>query len=235
MEKVNLNRKSQIYLALLLLLKLIAYSDIFHNGFVSFDDRDYVTDNPVIRDISFTGIKVIFSSYVAGNYHPITVLFDAVIYHFFKLNSLPYHAFILLLHLINIILVFIFISLIDKNDRQSKGKTSNLTLYTTLFVAALFALHPMHTETVNWVSDLKDLTYTLFFLSSLICYIKYIRNKTQDTSINNYILCIFFFLMSLLSKSAAVTLPFVLLLLDYWYDRKFRLKIILEKLPFFIL
>jgi len=103
--------------------------------------------------------------------------------------------------------------------------------FTSLFVAALFALHPMHVESVAWIAERKDVLYTLFYIAALLVYVNYYHShKTKD-----YLLCLFLFLFSLLSKSAAVTLPVVMIAIDLYKRRKINIKMFLEKLPFFAL
>jgi tetratricopeptide (TPR) repeat protein len=123
----------------------------------------------------------------------------------------------LLLHLINTGLVFYFIWLI-----------SGRRLLVAAFTAIVFGIHPMHVESVAWVSERKDLLYTLFFLLSLNQYWYFLTNKKNK----NLIYCFIFFDLSILSKPAAIILPFILILLDYWYGRKFSKKVIVEKIPF---
>jgi tetratricopeptide (TPR) repeat protein len=133
------------------------------------------------------------------------------------LDASSYLILNLLLHIINTGLVFYFIWLIS-------GKR----LWVAAFSAVVFGIHPMHVESVAWVSERKDLLYTLFFLLSLIQYWYFLTNKKNK----NLIYCFIFFALSILSKPAAIILPFILILLDYWYGRKFTTKIIVEKIPF---
>src|SRR5260221_10960730 len=143
----------------------------------------------------------------------------AIEYHFWGLNEAGYHIINVLLHLLNIILVFYTIFLLS-------NKTG-----VALIVALLFGIPPMHVESVAWASELKDLLYTFFFLASYILYLKYI--KSNKNKFLFYALLLFMF--SLLSKAMAVSLPLLLLLTDYFKGRKINIKILLEKLPFFIL
>jgi hypothetical protein len=124
-----------------------------------------------------------------------------------------------MLHIINVILVFKFILFISDNKR-----------WVAFFTALLFAIHPLHVESVAWISERKDVLYTFFFLLSMIQYWKYLQTSKQKW----LWVCFLFFVLSLLSKPAAIILPFVLFLLDYWKHRPFHKKIVLEKIPFFI-
>src|SRR5260221_6340426 len=202
-------------LFIILLIALIAFLPALKAGFV-WDDKNYIQNNPELHSIN---LKEIFSSYVLGNYHPLTMLSLAIEYHFWGLNEAGYHIINVLLHLLNIILVFYTIFLLS-------NKTG-----VALIVALLFGIHPMHVESVAWASELKDLLYTFFFLASYILYLKYI--KSNKNKFLFYALLLFMF--SLLSKAMAVSLPLLLLLTDYFKGRKINIKILLEKLPFFIL
>ncbi len=240
-----------------LLITIFTFRETIDNGFVSFDDTGYITNNNLIKDISFHSVKHMFepTTYLMGNYHPIVVLCDAVIYSMFKLEAKPYHVFNLLLHLANVILVFVFIrellginqirqiSQINQNPKINQIPKIGQIDFAAAVATCLFAVHPLHVENVAWASDLKDLLFTLFYISAMLFYIKYIRNKTEVTSgktkegrgIMNDILIysgtLLFFLLSLWSKSAAVTFPLVLFLLDYYYGRKLSLRSVMEKLP----
>ena len=219
-NKENVSRSKWFYPGFIALLAIIVYAPSLNNGFVSFDDEGYITQNPVIHDISLHGLKTMFSSFVMANYHPFVVLCDALLYRLFGLTPTPYHLFSLLLHLLNIFLVFEWIYLLT-------GKRIGVAA----LVAILFAIQPMHVETVCWASDLKDLLYTFFFLASLIYYTRYINSARYKFLFTSALL----FIGALFSKSAAVTLPVVFLLIDYYYDRKITLKTIAEKIPLFLL
>ncbi|MGD0712048.1 MAG: tetratricopeptide repeat protein, partial [Bacteroidales bacterium] len=142
-------------------------------------------------------------------------------YNLFKANASPYHIINLIFHLLNVLLVFVFLKKIIRKPEIA-------------FIAAvLFGIHPMHVESVAWVSELKDVMYTFFFLTSAICYYNYRTYKEGKTKF--YLISVIAFLFSLLSKSAATPLPLVLLLLDWYMQRKWEWKILTEKIPFFIL
>ncbi len=200
---------------------IIAYFPTFFNGFVNWDDDLQVTDNPDITGLSLLHILKIFSSYYAGMYQPLTTLCFAVIYKLFALNAGAYHTFSLLLHMVNIFLVFRLVSkFTDKKD-------------VVFAVTALFAISPVQTATVAWVSATSTLMYSLFFLAALNVYIDYIR--AEERKPRKYFLTLLFFLMAILSKSAAVTLPLVLLLCDYFFNSRVSKKDLFNKIPFFII
>ena len=189
---------------------------MLRNEFTNWDDEYYVINNALLRGPDWKGI---FTQSVVGNYHPLTILTLAFNYSLTTLDPSSYLLFNLLLHLLNCSLVFYFIWLIS-------GKN----IFVASFTALLFAIHPMHVESVAWVSERKDTLYTCFFLISLIKYWRYLHTDKKF----NLWLCFLFFLLSLLSKPAAVVLPLVLLLLDYWKGRKMTRKVLLEKVPFFL-
>ena len=205
-----------IWLLVIVLISFLAFLPVLHNGFVNLDDDRYILNNPLLFSID---LKEIFSRYVEGNYHPFTMLIYAVEYQLFGLNAQGYHAVNLLLHLFNIILVFYAVFLI-----------SNKTII-ALVAAMLFGIHPLHVESVAWASELKDLLYTFFFLAAYVCYLRYLNESKRKF----YLWCLILFLLSLLSKAMAVSLPLVLLLTDYFKGRKLNAKAWLEKIPFFAL
>jgi hypothetical protein len=187
------------------------------NQLTNWDDEYYVVQNALLRGPDWTGI---FSKPIVSNYHPITIATLAANYSMTGLDASSYLITNLLLHLINTGLVFYFIWLIS-------GKK----LWVAAFTAIVFGIHPMHVESVAWVSERKDVLYTLFFLISLIQYWRFLT-----TSKSKYLIyCFLFFALSLLSKPAAIILPFVLVLLDYWYGRPIGKRSILEKIPFLFL
>ena len=202
-------------LSIILLITLIAYLPIFKGGFV-WDDTTYIQNNELIRTIN---LKDIFSKYQMGNYHPFTMLAFAIEYQVFGLNETGYHIINLLLHLVNVLLVYYSVFLLSKKNNVA------------LIAALLFGIHPLHTESVAWISELKDLLYTSFFLGAYIFYLKYLDSKQNKF----YLLALLLFLFSLLSKAMAVSLPVVLLLTDYFKGRKLDLKTWIEKVPFFLL
>src|SRR5260221_4849122 len=199
----------------ILLITLLVYIPSFKGAFV-WDDNNYIQNNPLITSID---LKVLFSNYVMGNYHPLTMLGYAIEYQFFGLNATGYHVINLLLHLVNVLLVFYTVFYL-----------SNKTIV-ALIASLLFGIHPMHVESVAWTSELKDLLYSFFFLASYIFYLKYVKEQNK----NFYSFSLLLFLCSLLSKGMAVSLPVVLLLTDYFKGRKITRQTIIEKLPFFLL
>ena len=200
----------------ILLVTAVCLSPMLSNSLTNWDDEYYVVQNQLLRGPDWAGI---FSTSVVSNYHPITVATLAMNYAMTGLDPSSYLITNLLLHLANTGLVFYFIW-------QLSGKK----LWVAAFSALVFGIHPMHVESVAWVSERKDVLYTLFFLLSLIKYWRFLNDgKNKDL-----IYCFLFFGLSILSKPAAIILPFVLVLLDYWYGRKINGKAIIEKLPFLL-
>jgi len=209
-------------LSLLIIVTALVFVNSLNNGFTNWDDHIYLAENQYIKDLSCQGLKNIFSTPYFSNYHPLTTLSYAIEYKFFGLeNPKIFHFTNLLFHLLNTILVFIFIKHLSKNISRS------------FITAVLFALHPMHVESVAWISERKDVMYAFFYLASLIFYVKYLLSEQKN--LKYLFLCFILFVASLLSKSAAVTLPLAMLLLNFYIFKKFQLKELLKTLPFFAL
>ncbi len=197
------------------------FSPILTYDFTNWDDPDYILDNPLIRDLSFPHLKKIFFSHLNGKYHPLSLITYALEYRYFHLLPAVYHWNNLGLHLFNIVLVYLFISILFKNNGMA------------LIVTSLFAIHPFQVEPVAWISGRKDVLYTFFFLVSLLFYL------CKFTLIQNKHLLLRFsllaFLLSLFSKAMAVSLPLILLLIDYYNNGRIQKKDIIEKWPYFLI
>ena len=190
-----------------------------NNEFITLDDPAYVLENDLIKELSVESIREIFTTPVVGNYHPLTILTYALEYAVFGSKPFIYHLDNLLLHILNTFLVFWFIFGISKNAIVA-GITS-----------LLFGIHPMHVESVAWVSERKDLLYACFYLAALVFYTRYTQIKKTK-----FLICaLIFFLFSLLSKAMAVTLPLVFFLIDYLQKRNISGRSFLEKVPFLLL
>ncbi|MFC2149638.1 tetratricopeptide repeat protein [Candidatus Auribacterota bacterium] len=215
-----MNKKAVIViLCLLTAITLIAFYPCINNGFTNWDDDKQLTENPKITQLTWKNTGNYFIEAHDGLYHPLVLLSFAIEYHFFKFNPTPYHVTNLIFHLFNVLLVFWLFLMISKKT------------WSALIVALLFAIHPLHVASVAWIAERKDVMYAFFFLGSLISYLYYKR----DNKTNYYLLTIFLFILSLLAKPMGITLPVVLLLIDYFMDNKFSKKIILNKIPFFLL
>ncbi len=211
-----------VSLIILILLPTIIYFKSLNNQITNWDDNSYITSNPDIRTLNGDSVgvtlKKTFSGYVLGNYHPLTMLTFCLEYNAFKLNAKPYHVVNLMIHLLNTLLVFYFTWLLSKKQ---------LIAFIT---ALLFAIHPMHVESVSWVSELKDVLYTFFFLTGLCTYTLFIQKQKWSF----YFIALFLFLLSTLSKGMAVSFPLVLFVIDYFYDKKMTLGSVVEKAPFLL-
>ena len=203
----------------IMLVTAIVYSKAIHFELTNFDDDFYINKNPFLRDFSLSGVKAIFSSFYTSNYHPFTTLTFLLEYHFRGVDPLSYHVINVCLHVINTGLVFLLAKRLSGNQ------------VTAIVVASLFGLHPMHVESVAWVSERKDVLYSAFYLLSLIAYLKF-----RDTAKwGYYALCLTLFLCSLFSKSAAVTLPVLLVAIDWYRGQNPSIKRLLPMAPFWAL
>ncbi len=267
---------------LLALITLLAYLPVARDGFVVYDDNDYVTDNHVVQNgLTVTGIKWAFTTGHASNWHPLTWLSHMMDCELFGLNAGAHHSVNMLFHTANTVLLFLLLLRLTG------------ALGPAAFVAALFAWHPLHVESVAWISERKDVLSTCFALLSLLSYARFVKRATgeaggkpktenrkpKESRMPNaetpgqrrsnsdfglrvsfgirhsafgfptgpaslfYWLALIFFALGLMSKPMLVTLPFVMLLLDYWpLNRGTRdqwqvskvLRLALEKWPFFL-
>lgn len=230
--------------ALLMLATIILYWPATRCGFVSYDDPATVAANPRIDGgLSWEGVKWAFLNPVSCNWLPLTVITHMLDCQLFGLNPWGHHLVNVLFHSINVALVFALL-------KQLTGAT-----WRSLLVAALFAFHPLHVESVAWITERKDVLSGFFGLLALIFYTRYARKRATVKSLEpkagmvpalnpqralqDYLLAFFFLALGLLSKPMLVTWPFVMLLLDYWPLERFRLgnarRLIVEKVPFLVL
>jgi len=218
----------------LILITFCVYSQVKEHSFIDYDDDKYVTENSnVKKGLAKDSVIWAFKSTFVGNWHPLTWLSHMLDVQLFGMNSGAHHLINLYLHILNTLLLFFVFS-------RMTGE-----VWKSCFVAALFAFHPLHVESVAWVSERKDLLSTFFWILIMWSYILYVKHSLRSM----YLLSLLLFLLGLMSKPMLVTLPFVLLLLDYWPLRRFQFKyqdgciqkipvtisLIREKIPFFIL
>lgn len=208
-----------ILLSVLVAAVLFAYAPLRKAQFVNYDDDKLIYQNPKITSLSPTAVKTFFTEDHVGLYHPLVLLSYALEYRFFKLDPVPYHMTNLVLHLLNTGLVFWIILIVSSQP---------LVAFVT---ALLFGIHPLHVESVAWVTERKDTLYAFFFLAATIAYLFYRRRA----SLAQYVLALLLFIASLLSKPMAVTLPFILIACDYLTGNRLTKKDILEKIPFFVI
>ncbi len=219
----------------------LIFGQTLAHQFVTYDDPQYVYANPnVSAGLSLTAISWAFTHTTAGNWHPLTTISHMLDCQLYGLNATGHHFTNVLLHTMTVILLFLVL-------RQMTGN-----VWRSGFVAALFAIHPLHVESVAWISERKDVLSALFFMLTLGAYVRYARAH----SLAAYLLSLLFFALGLMSKPMLVTVPFVLLLLDYWPLERFGVarlaermvrqprtsrqpptvtRLIIEKIPYFAL
>jgi hypothetical protein len=216
-------RLSLVLGAGLVLLTLAAYLPALRNGFVNLDDGFYVTANPQVRQgITAASVAWALTANVANNWHPLTLLSHLLDVQLFGLDPAGHHATSLLLHLANVLLLFAVL----------RGMTRGMTgaPWRSAMVAALFAVHPAHVESVAWVAERKDVLSALFWILAMGAYGRYARRPSPG----RYLLVALMMILGLTAKPMVVTLPFALLLLDVWPLERLGLgwkRLIVEKLP----
>lgn len=206
-------------LAGILLLSLIVYIPTFNNGFTNWDDQKQVVLNEDVHSLDFSNTAEIFTSFYVGMYQPLTTQFYAIIYALFGENATAFHSFSLLIHLLNIILVFVLVRNFSRKEDVA------------LITATLFALSPLQVESVAWVSAFSNLLYTSFYLLGLMAYLHYIRKH----QLPYFFYALALFVLSILSKPSAITFPVLIIFMDLYFRRRLNLGLFLEKLPFLLL
>ena len=186
---------------MLALVTLAVYLPVTRDGFLNYDDDDYVTNNRVVENgLTWSGVKWAFTTWHASNWHPLTWLSHMADCQCFGLNSGAHHFVNVLFHAANAVLLFaLLLRLTDK-------------IWPAALIAALFAWHPLHVESVAWISERKDVLSTFFALLALLAYARYAQKNCR----RSFWLALFFFALGLMAKPMLVTLPFVFLLLDFW-------------------
>jgi protein O-mannosyl-transferase len=230
-----------VVLALALVaITLAAWSPVLQNDFVNYDDPVYVTENPHVQGgLTWAGAAWAFRTGEGANWHPLTWLSHMLDCQLWDLRPAGHHLTSLLFHAANTLLLFLLLKRLTGSDWRSA------------LVAALFAWHPLHVESVAWVAERKDVLSTFFGLLALGAYARYVQCGDLKSPISNlrspwYAAALFLFALSLMSKPMLVTLPFLLLLLDYWPLARWQLvqgskfpaapaRLLLEKLPFLAL
>lgn len=229
-------KNKYVYLTVIFILvsSIIAYGRILENSFINFDDTAYITENNHIKSgINLKSIRWAFTSVVSGNWHPLTLISHTLDWSLFGEKASGHHLINLLLHMGSVLILFFFL------NRTTK------TTWPSFFAAAFFALHPLRVESVAWASERKDVLSIFFGMASIYFYALY----TERSKFSSYLFCFALFALSLMAKPMMVTLPFVLLLLDYWPlgrysgETNFQSKspdgsghiLWKEKIPFFLL
>src|SRR5665213_2284058 len=176
----------------IVIVTYLVFSPALENNFTNWDDNHYVTDNPQLAKPIGESVSYYFSNFYFCNYHPLTMIVYAMGFHSVQLHPELYHKVSLILHLLNVMLVFWFIYLLS-------GKKLEVAIIVSFF----FGIHPMRAESVAWVAELKDVLYTFFFMGGLIAYYKFIKSG-EKKNIGLYLLTFILFILSGLSKPAAV-------------------------------
>jgi len=216
--------------AALVLVIFAVFGGLLSSGFVLYDDSAYVTENPhVLKGLSRESVSWAFTTTDAANWHPLTWLSHMTDVQLFGLDAGRHHLTSLLLHTLSAVLLFLIFF-------RMTG-----ALWCSAFVAALFALHPLHVESVAWIAERKDVLSTLFWLLALGAWLAYLKSKKTAP----YVLTLVFYALGLMAKPMLVTLPFTLLLLDYWPLNRLTLplrrrsgemkKLLWEKAPLFVM
>ena len=226
-------RRDCVIILLLAAVTVAVYCQVRGHEFVYYDDDAYVYENPYVR-AGLTGIGLLWAFVTGhgGNWHPLTWLSHMLDCQLYGADSGAHHVTSLLFHVANTLLLFMVL-------RRMTG-----AVWRSAFVAALFALHPLHVESVAWVAERKDVLSTFFLLLTTIAYVRY----AEKPRLRRYVPVVVLFALGLMAKPMVVTLPFVLLLLDYWplgrverglsvAGTKLRAygRLIREKLPLFVL
>jgi len=229
-----MKKNTYFIIIFLMVISCIAFGRIEGNDFINYDDNKYITENDNIQSgFNSKNIKWAFTAIVVGNWHPLTLLSHMLDWKLFEANASGHHLVSLILHIGTVIFLFLFLY-----------KTTN-DIWPSAFSAAFFALHPLRVESVAWAAERKDVLSMFFGMACLYAYVFY----AEKTKILQYMLCLILFALALMSKPMLVTLPFLLMLLDYWplgrWQRalsassncKFKLScnLILEKVPFILL
>ena len=233
----RLHIRPDLLISLFLVIAVLAvYWPVRNHDFINFDDDLYVTINPHVQaGLTLDSITWAFTSTHAANWHPLTWLSHMLDCRIYGMNPGQHHLTNVLFHILNTLLLF-FVFIRMTQDLWQSG-----------FVAALFALHPLHVESVAWLAERKDVLSTFFWMLTLWSYLRYV----ERSDFNRYLPVLCFFILGLMAKPMLVTLPFVLLLLDYWPLKRFRLGssddgqecrprsfyfgMVWEKLPLFLL
>ncbi|MDE2221886.1 MAG: tetratricopeptide repeat protein [Candidatus Omnitrophica bacterium] len=214
-EKIK-KENAFLFLAFLAGLVLAAYSPCLHAQFLRWDDYRHYISNPCVYSLSWYNLCNIFRQTVNDTYIPLTTLSFNLEYHLFGVSAFASHLINILLHAGIVMLVFDF------------ARRLGFSLKEAWLAAAIFGLHPMHVESVAWVAERKDTLSILFYMLCLRAYWMYLDRQSGK----QYALSLLFAFLSILAKAMAVSIPWVLLLLDWFHRRKAGKAVFLDKLPF---
>ncbi|MFA5260392.1 MAG: tetratricopeptide repeat protein [Candidatus Omnitrophota bacterium] len=205
---------SVVIVAAILGVTALAFSPVLNNGFVFWDDNSHVVENRFIRSLSPERILAIFQSTVCNTYIPLSALSLALEYRVFGLDPFIYHLNNLILHLGVTGLIFVFI------------RRCGYSFFVSSLAALLFGVHPMHVESVAWISERKDVLYAFFYMLALVSYQRHVRRTTRIGLVLSFLLGF----LSLLAKPMAASLPFIMLLYDWFARRPMTKSVIVEKI-----
>ncbi|KPA11908.1 Tetratricopeptide TPR_2 repeat protein [Candidatus Magnetomorum sp. HK-1] len=205
---------------IIVILTLTAYWPIFNADFIGFDDPIYVTENdPVRAGLTLQGFIWAFSEVHSANWHPITWLSHMLDCEIYGLNPLGHHITNLIFHMLNCFLIYVFFY-----------KVSG-AYFPSLLLSLLFAIHPLHVESVAWISERKDVLSTFF---GLLCLLYYSQHYIKRQTLQNYLIILIFFSLSLMAKAMLVTLPILMIFLDKWPLKRRDKYRYWDKIPMFI-
>ena len=208
----------------LLVLVWIVFGQTLGDDFVNYDDRVYVYENTEVRDgITSHGIVSAWTDIHTGNWHPLTMISHMLDCQLYDLKGGGHHFTNVVLHTVAVLLLFLLLcdmtgvsravaGIGDAGRDQRSGLQRQSAFWRSAFVAAVFAIHPLHVESVAWIAERKDVLSAVFFMLTLGAYVRYARRQT----VGRYVTMSILFACGLMSKPMLVTVPFVLLLLDYW-------------------
>jgi hypothetical protein len=226
--------RKYIVILLLIIVTAAVYWQVRDHDFVYYDDQEYIFENRHVQDgLTMKGVRWAFTSTYASNWHPLTWLSHMADRQFFGPSPVGTHLVNVFLHILNSVLLMVLLFRMTGAFWQSA------------FVAALFALHPLHVESVAWAAERKDVLSGLFFLLTILLYVRHV----ELPGLCRYLASLVCFVLGLMAKPMLVTLPFVLLLLDYWPLKRFDpfplvrdaslvgqplRRLVMEKTPFFL-
>ena len=234
---------------LIFLVTFLVYTPVLNNDFVNWDDTLYVVENQNIRSLDLKAFYWMFTTFHAGFWFPLTWFSHALDYALWGLNPRMHHLMSIILHGFNTLLVFLLVLRLflraHAHHSTSFSKMSKSILPQSLIVgsvtALLFGLHPLRVESVAWAAERKDLLCACFVFLSLLSYLIYTTPGHQRRRLFWFTLSLFLFILALMSKPMAVTLPVIILIIDFYPLKRFKgnspkkISVLLEKVPFFIL
>ena len=212
-----MNKKHTYIVTIFLIVACcVAFGRIIGNDFINFDDPRLITENSHVQNgLNSESIKWALTDSHLEYWHPLTWLSIILNWQLFGANASGHHLVSLLLHIGAVLFLFLFLNKATKN------------IWPSAFAAAFFALHPLRVESVAWASELKDVLSMFFGMATLYAYAYYVENPR----VSKYLLCLILFASSLMSKPMMVTMPFVLLLIDYWPLGRWQKKFIQVNIP----